>query len=1008
MLFKSLLVSLVFLFQVVAVCAANLDYHLYVDINPAQKILFGTAKITAQEDITIDVSGFQQVRVNGTKIRKAQKFLLKAGIKQTISYQYSLDSYTAFSDKNNVVLSGTWYPQINQLANYFLTANLPEGFKAISEADTISHKLVDFKRVEFQFDFPHLQDNLTLVASDQYQYKHKIFQGINIETWFKPANASLADNYLEHSIGYLKLYQKLLGAYPFKRFAIVESPLPSGYSMPSYTLLGSRVIALPFIVKTSLGHEILHQWFGNSVYIDYKHGNWAEGLTNYLADYYYAEQQGQGKKFRKNILNQHLAYVNKDNDFPVRKFLTRRDKATSSIGYGKVAMIFHQLSRYYGRDKFLNILQQFVKNNRYQKASWHDLQREFESFGGEALYEDFNHWLTRTDLADIQIKKAAVLQISQGKLFLNFTLSQGNEHTNPYHLHLPLVFHYPDSNKVGSNKDKDTKILHFTKQTQDFHIELSEPPISAFIDPDYDIIRLLGNSERTPNLAWLMGKKNLIIVVEDSELTRYQPILKGLGVKDSEIISPAKINFEKIKHHSLVLVGKTNIIKEMLFAKDNINEKKLGLNIEVKQNPYNNNEVIALLTVDSKEQAVLAARKIKHYGKYSKLFIVNGRVVDKKIENVDDGIRLFEQIPTQAIKPTQTLSIADIVNQFKANKDKKNRIIMIGEQHNLFQHHLNQLVLIKKLKQAGYKVAIGLEMFQQPYQKALDAYLANDITESEFLTQSKYFEKWRYDYNLYKPIIDYALTEKLPLVALNIDAEISKKVAKEGMLALSTEDKQQLPTSMNFENRDYSNDLSSVYQAHQQMRLKLSDKEKGNFSFFLQSQTLWDESMAHNANEFLIKNPQHILVILAGNGHLRYRYGIADRLQRLSGIKPVVIVQDEELNNDIADYILITTPIAGQLTPKIGVYLDTKTKDILVTEVTDSSVGKRAGIKKDDIILSIGDKKISSFTELKLALLYADTTALVPVKIKRDEDIIEKYFDFNAKREPHSIFSHGK
>jgi hypothetical protein len=54
--------------------------------------------------------------------------------------------------------------------------------------------------------------------------------------------------------------------------------------MPSFTLLGSRVIRLPFILYSSYPHEILHNWWGNSVYVDYARGNWSEGLTSYLAE----------------------------------------------------------------------------------------------------------------------------------------------------------------------------------------------------------------------------------------------------------------------------------------------------------------------------------------------------------------------------------------------------------------------------------------------------------------------------------------------------------------------------------------------------------------------------------------------------------------------------------------------------------------------------------------------------------------------------------------------------
>ena len=73
---------------------------------------------------------------------------------------------------------------------------------------------------------------------------------------------ALADTYISHSKKFLEKYEKLLGKYPFKRFAIVENILPTGYAMPTFTLLGRDVVRLPFIVKTALEHEVLHQWFG--------------------------------------------------------------------------------------------------------------------------------------------------------------------------------------------------------------------------------------------------------------------------------------------------------------------------------------------------------------------------------------------------------------------------------------------------------------------------------------------------------------------------------------------------------------------------------------------------------------------------------------------------------------------------------------------------------------------------------------------------------------------------
>ena len=63
--------------------------------------------------------------------------------------------------------------------------------------------------------------------------------------------------------------------------------------MPTLTYLGIDVLRLPFIRATSLGHEVLHNWWGNGVYPDWQSGNWSEGLTTFLADYAYKEEESE-------------------------------------------------------------------------------------------------------------------------------------------------------------------------------------------------------------------------------------------------------------------------------------------------------------------------------------------------------------------------------------------------------------------------------------------------------------------------------------------------------------------------------------------------------------------------------------------------------------------------------------------------------------------------------------------------------------------------------------------
>lgn len=974
MLKKNLVIF--FLLFVSSVEANQSLYQLYIEIIPGRQLI-GQALITPSQSFQINLEGLQNIRLNNKNFNNDNsKLQLNAHKEYKIDYEINLNNQTNFfSTDKHLSLQGNWYPVPESLMPYQLTVKLPENFKAISEADTISKKITQGK-AEYTFDFPYPVNHLNLNASSEYVFQSLQYNNITLETWFLPGNAHLAKKYLEKSAEYFELYESLLTPYPYKRFAIVENPLPTGLSMPTFTLLGSRVIALPFILETSLGHEILHQWFGNSVYVNYQHGNWSEGLTNYLADYLYAVQKGNGTEYRKKMLRQYMAYVNESNVFAVRDFRSRFNKVSSTIGYDKVAMIFHQLYRLSGEPAFYQAIRRFILNNQFTMASWHDIQREFETVLNQSLYEDFHTWLNRRDIASFSISKPSELTVEQGKVFLNFSLLQNN---TPYHLHVPVVINYPDD-------QKETRIIHLTEKLQNYKLQLAQVPLKVTLDPFYHMLRTLDINEQEADISRLLGKKSALVVVNDKEKELYQSMIKALNISVIKYISPGKINYQHLKNQSLIIAGNSNPMIKKLLAHSVNEESQQGASIRIKVNPYNNREIIAILNASNQEEGQLAGRKIRHYGQYSSLKFIQGKMLDKHLDSAQQGLTLYEQNIATVIKTRQVMTISDIIRD---NPEK--RIFLIGEQHDQYAHHLNQLQLIQQLHQSNPKIAIGLEMFQQDYQSVLDALIKGTITEAEFLTRSSYFNHWRYDYNLYKPIIDYAKKHKLPLLALNMNAGITSQVSSSGLDSLSHEQKQQLPENFDLSNPDYIKDLKSVFSMHQNM----GGSKKFNFDYFLQSQTLWDETMAANASRFVDENPEHRLVILAGNGHVRKRYGIANRLEKLSNEKVVTIVQDDEIDHSIADYVLVTQPVKGKATPKIGILLDnSEPGKIKIKKVMPDSLAEKAELKAEDVIITIDSKSVRSYTELKLALLYIDQSKPAEITIQRGNNVIKRELKF--------------
>ena len=117
--------------------------------------------------------------------------------------------------------------------------------------------------------------------------------------------------------------------------------------------MGSRVIRFPFILHTSYPHEILHNWWGNGVYVNRQGGNWSEGLTAYLSDHLFPDLNGKGDRYRFQELMKYASYVNAKNDFSLSQFKGRTNMASQAIGYGKLVMVLNMLRLELGDKVFL-------------------------------------------------------------------------------------------------------------------------------------------------------------------------------------------------------------------------------------------------------------------------------------------------------------------------------------------------------------------------------------------------------------------------------------------------------------------------------------------------------------------------------------------------------------------------------------------------------------------------------------------------------------------------------
>jgi hypothetical protein len=491
--------------------------------------------------------------------------------------------------------------------------DLPEEYEAVSEAEKIDVEKKNEQKV-FSFSFPHPLENLTLIASQRFRVNRDRQDGVEILTYFFPEDENLAPAYLEATKKYLRMYGKLLGTYPYKKFSIVENFLPTGYSMPTYTLLGQGVVKLPFLLETSLGHEILHQWFGNLVYVDYGKGNWAEGLTTYLADHFYEEQKGKGFEYRKGALIDYRCYVNRKNETPLKYFRGRNNRSSQAIGYGKGLMVFHMLKNLVGEKIFFDSLKLFIEEQRFHRATWKDLQGAFERTSKRNLEWFFRQWVEEKGLIEVDLGEVKVKPLDR-KFEVEFEVRQKR---GEYSFELPVSFY--------SNLGLIRYRFPVEKENTRVKVLLDHYPRRVVLDEDYDLARTLSDGEFPPVIARILNEEKVLLILPPSREEVYPKAIEHFQKMGARVERAGQVKDEDLKASSAVILGKKNPLAERLYGGV---EAEGGFSLTLKENPWNPKKVVAILHAESSGELAAAFPKIRHYGKYSFVSFHQGENVVK-------------------------------------------------------------------------------------------------------------------------------------------------------------------------------------------------------------------------------------------------------------------------------------------------------------------------------------------------------------------------------------------
>ena len=536
------------------------------------------------------------------------------------------------SAKGTFLLAGAgWYPELmDSRATYRLSVKAPAGLIAVTAGRSMGYSTENGNTVStWEIDYP--VRGLSLSAA-RYVVEEKTVGQVTAATYLLPQNQHLAASYLRATAGYIALYSDLFGPYPFQKFAVVENFFPTGFGFPSYTLMGGTVLRLPFIVHTSLGHEIAHCWWGNGVYVDYATGNWSEGLTSYVADYLFRAMKSEQAALdvRQQWLRNYATLVQPEKDFALSRFQSRYNPVTKSIGYDKSAMVFHMIRRLIGEEAFWGSLRDLFQNRRFKQTSWADLQRAFENRGKQPLQKFFDQWVYRKGAPHF-----AVDVISTDRSGGSWQVKGKITQDQPY-------YDIPVRLALETSLQTVTEKISISGQVTFFKLSSSTPPLKLTADPDADIFRRLAPSEIPPAVNSLKSSVSVVTVLSDQLDPALEKaartLILSLGLKHNRFIAEDEWSRQKPTENDILIIGRPqsdelfkNLPADVVIRSDSFSLNKSVYNkssdafFGVFNHPFAEGRITALFMPLSAEYADVVAAKITHYGRYSYLAFKGGR-----------------------------------------------------------------------------------------------------------------------------------------------------------------------------------------------------------------------------------------------------------------------------------------------------------------------------------------------------------------------------------------------
>lgn len=502
---KALVVSaLIGLFCFCLPAISNAQLATKISVNQNTDTILMQAQITGLSKDQVSLNLFKQAEIidfSGLQVMPNGDagFLLKStgGNTAQIKYALKIDQ----SQIQYLTEDQNWYPRSHAdiIQTFSIDVKTEKGTEAIHSATGQN------------------ESGISIVIGKFIKY---VSPSKKIVIYLQNEDLALANTLIQNLDLYLSNDEQKFGPYPYDQFSVVESSDEIGYAFPRMTWIGSQLLRFPFILRTSLPHELLHSWWGNSVFVDYKTGNWCEGLTVFGADYALLNDSEKAT-YRQKALLEYVDYVKTATEISLSEFVSRgEDKSLQAIGYNKSLMMFVMLEQLVGADTLNKALAIFSQKYKFVEASYANIFEILSSLKPEkesALHNFFTTWILEKGAITFDSLKAEATEVSQG---FEIVFSLNNDELKKLG-ELPVDFsiYFTDGMRQLATLSAGLPLK----------MRVDKKPQQFTIDPQHKLFRKLSDDERPLTFSKFFAATQVQIQASGKTLETLAAVFPSVG-----------------------------------------------------------------------------------------------------------------------------------------------------------------------------------------------------------------------------------------------------------------------------------------------------------------------------------------------------------------------------------------------------------------------------------------------------------------------------------------------